>query len=323
VAEPSRSPEATPAVGRACGKLILFGEHAVVYDVPAVVLGIPHGLTAHARRSDVGRRLDLLGSRQCATGDGRELGEAFAALLGAAPSPAALTVEVEGSLPPGMGLGFSAAAAVAIARAVEALADDDGAREDRVRARADAWERIYHGNPSGVDVAAAMRGGCRRFVRSTGVAGPLPLGAPLHLAVGLTGHGGSTKEMVANVASIKRRDPAVFSRALEGIRTLVGNAMGALERGDTVALGQLMDMNQMLLAGWMVSTPELEELCAIARGAGALGAKLTGAGGGGAAVALAADAASAEAVVAAWESRNYQGFVTAIDPAELERTDPS
>ncbi len=323
MAEPTSSADATTAVGQACGKLILFGEHAVVYDVPAVVLGVPHGLSAHAHRTEAGQRLDLLGSRQCATGDGQELGEAFSALLGAAPSPAALTVSVEGSLPPGMGLGFSAAAAVAIARAVEGLTDDDGDREARVRARADAWERVYHGNPSGVDVAAAMRGGCRRFVRSTGVAGPLPLGAPLHLAVGLTGHGGSTKEMVANVAALAERDPVAFDKSLEGIRAVVDNAIGALERGDMVALGQLMDMNQMLLAGWMVSTPELEALCAIAREAGALGAKLTGAGGGGAAVALAADAAAAAAIVAAWGDRGYQGFVTAVDPAELERTDPS
>lgn len=320
--EPTRSYGVSPVEGRACGKLILFGEHAVVYDVPAVVLGIPRGLTATARRVGAGQRLDLLGARRCAVGDGQELGEAFAALLSAAPSPEAVEVVVAGTLPAGVGLGFSAAAAVAIARAIEGLGEDDGDREVRVKARADAWERVYHGNPSGVDVAAAMRGGCRRFLRSTGVASPLSLGVPLHLAVGLTGHGGSTKEMVANVASFERREPAVFARSLEGIRTLVDNAVSALEQGDTQGLGQLMDLNQMLLAGWMVSTPELEQLCAFAREAGALGAKLTGAGGGGAAVALTPDAATATGVVAAWKAQGYEGFVTAVEPAELERTEP-
>src|SRR6185436_10678536 len=99
-------------------------------------------------------------------GDAEELGRAFTALLEQGGAPPDLEARLEGELLPGVGLGFSAAAAVAIARAVEDLAGDGS--EDRVRERAMAWERVFHGNPSGVDVAAAMRGGATRFTRAEG-----------------------------------------------------------------------------------------------------------------------------------------------------------
>jgi mevalonate kinase len=307
--------------GRACGKLILFGEHAVVHGVAALVLGVRLGVQARAVEATSGRALELLGRRTEADGSGEdETGRAFEALLEAGGAPASLSVQVTGDLPPGVGLGFSAAAAVAIARAVEELA---GAASDAsVRERATAWERVFHGNPSGVDVAAAMHGGCIRFARGDGVR-RVAVRAPLVLCVGLTGTRSSTRKMVEGVAWIKERSPAIFQSTLEGIAALVDNGIGAIEAGDAEAIGELMNLNQMMLAGWMLSTERLEELCALAREAGALGAKLTGAGGGGAMMALAGQGdegqATAARVVAAWRERGYEGFVTELGdspPAE-------
>ena len=181
-----------------------------------------------------------------------------------------------------------------------------------MRARAMAWEGVYHGNPSGVDVAAAMHGGCIRFTRADRRTVPLAVGGRLALAVGLTGTASSTKTMVEGVAALGERQPDVFARSMEGIATVVDNAASALAAGDVSALGELMNLNQMLLAGLMVSSEAIETLCATARDAGALGAKLTGAGGGGAVVALAADGESAEQVVAAWASAGYGGFTTEL-----------
>ena len=89
------------------------------------------------------------------------------------------------------------------------------------------------------------------------------------------------------VARQRSRDPARFEKTLAGIEALVNNGRLAAEAGDVRALGQLFDLNQLLLASWMVSTPALEDMCAAARAAGALGAKLTGGGGGGCMIALA------------------------------------
>jgi mevalonate kinase len=296
-------------VGHACGKLILFGEHAVVHGVPAIVLGIDRGVTAEARRAERGQILSLLETTSDAAGDD-DHARAFRALLAEGGDPGPIRVVLRGGLPPGVGLGFSAAAAVAIARSVEALAG--ASSESRVEARAMAWEGVYHGNPSGVDVAAAMHGGCIRFTRADRRVVPLGVGAKLMLSVGLTGTASSTKTMVEGVAAVKERSPEVFARSIDGISAVVDNAVSALGAGDLPALGELMNLNQMLLAGLMVSSEAIESLCATARAAGALGAKLTGAGGGGAVVALAADVDSARAVIAAWKAAGYDGFITEL-----------
>jgi mevalonate kinase len=306
----------THASGRAYGKLILLGEHAVVYGVPALVAGVGMQLVADAEVVEAsGCELALL-SRRCRADAGAadELARAFAALLDEGGAPDSLRVQVSGELPPGVGLGFSAAAAVAIARAVEGLGSER-VDVEAVRARAMAWEGVYHGNPSGVDVAAAIHGGCLRFVRGVGVT-PVRVGAPLTLAVGLTGTRSSTKEMVAGVARLRDVQAEVFDKSLEGIRSLVERGIGAVEDGDVRALGELMDMNQMILAGMLLSTDALEELCDSARKAGALGAKLTGAGGGGAMVALAGTGPEADevaaAIVRAYEALGYQGFACVV-----------
>lgn len=304
-----------PWIGRANGKLILLGEHAVVHGTPALVAGIKLGVEARLRIGGSGRRMRLL-ERDCvAAARGPELGRALAALLDAGGAPEAVSIEVSGDLPPGMGLGFSAAAAVAVARA--------STREGSMvpccwcsTARATAWERVFHGNPSGVDVAAAMHGGCTRFHRVEGVV-PVPLAAPLIVCVGLTGTASSTREMVEGVAALVKRDPELGKRSIDGIATLVDNAIAACEAGDVVALGELLDLNQMLLAGLMLSNETIETMVRIAREAGALGAKLTGAGGGGAVFALAGSGPDAEpvsrAIVAAWESADFRGFVTRVE----------
>jgi mevalonate kinase len=120
--------------------------------------------------------------------------------------------------------------------------------------------------------------------------------------------------MVDAVARLRARRPEIAAKSFEGIHTLVKNARLAIEAGDRFALGRLMDLNQMLLAGLFVSSPEIERLCGLARDAGALGAKLTGAGGGGSVVALVPSAAVGDAVLAAWKADGFDGFVTCVAP---------
>ncbi|MEZ4442496.1 MAG: mevalonate kinase [Polyangiaceae bacterium] len=304
----------SPAVfeGHAHGKLILLGEHAVVHGTPALVAGVDRGVVARHEAASEGRQLRLLERETHAGDDADDLGRAFAALLDAAGASEPCRVVVSGDLPAGMGLGFSAAAAVAIARAVQQAQGREGA--DEVEAMAMAWERVFHGNPSGVDVAAAMRGGCTRFSRREGTRS-VPLGRPLHLAVGLTGTASSTKVMVDGVADLLRRQPDVTRKNIDGIATLVDNAVSAVEAGDVVALGELMNLNQMLLSALLVSNDAIERLVSIAREAGALGAKLTGAGGGGAVVALAAGPDEAYGVVKAWADADVEGFATSVGGA--------
>jgi mevalonate kinase len=215
-------------------------------------------------------------------------------------------VEVEASMPPGGGLGCSAAIGVAIARAL-----DPHASQRATLDRAMAWERVFHGNPSGVDAAVAAQGGCILFRKGEPVE-PIRARGALQLCIGHTGIASSTKTMVEAVASARQRVEGAVDRSFEAIRSLVHAARSAIEGGDRVALGHLMDRNQALLASLSVSTPAIEQMCDLARRAGALGAKLTGAGGGGSVVALVASTSVADAVLDAWKGEGLDGFAATV-----------
>ena len=203
-------------------------------------------------------------------------------------------------------MGCSAALGVAVARAL-----DPYAKTDAIVDRAMAWERVFHGNPSGIDAAVAASGGSVLFEKGRGLE-PVRLRGSVLLCIGSTGLGSSTKTMVEAVAKRRAKSPVIVDKTFEAIRALVRNARLALEAGDRATLGRLMDLNQMLLGGLFLSTPEIESLCSLARSAGAYGAKLTGAGGGGSVVALVPSTAVAEAVLTAWATAGFHGFATRV-----------
>ena len=196
-------------MSRASGKVILFGEHAVVYGVPAIAVGIDRGATATARFSDEAGASTLRVGAWGITipGDDREtpLGRAFGDLVVASGVRGSVIVEADTDLPPGAGLGCSAALGVAVARALEPDAGTDVIVE-----RAGVWERVFHGNPSGVDAAVATLGGCVEFVRGAPVERVRVPGA-FHLCVGHSGQASSTRSMVDAVARTPRSIPTAIA----------------------------------------------------------------------------------------------------------------
>ena len=310
------------AIGAAHGKVILLGEHAVVYGAPALAAGIDRGARATATTLAPGEAsrlqlgIDSIAADPASTDD---RARAFAALLAEGRVAPSVAVEATSELPAGGGLGSSAAIGVAVGRAVAGLFDPE--IEGESAARAVAWERIFHGNPSGIDTAAAAIGGCFRFTREHG-AHPIPVARPLVLCVGWSGSSSSTRTMVEGVARLRARKPAMVDKSIAGITALVENAALAVEAGDLLGLGRLFDLNQMILAGLLLSTGPIEDMCATARAAGALGAKLTGAGGGGSVIALVGpnqstdEAAAAAMILAAWRAAGFTGFVTRVGVTE-------
>jgi len=299
--------------GSAYGKVILLGEHAVVYGVPALAVGIDRGVRATAKPLGHGpSALSMKGWGISVDEDdaASDLAGAFRALLGAVrrdrPRLGAHLLEIEADLPPGGGLGCSAAMGVAIARALDGHCSDGVLQE-----RAMAWERVFHGNPSGIDAAVSASGGCAFFRKGEGLQALRVRGA-LHLCVASTGSASGTKTMVDGVMRFRARAPQVVDDAFEAIRGLVHAARSAIESGDWLSLGRLMDRNQTLLGKLRVSTPEIERICSVARDAGACGAKLTGAGGGSSVVALVTSSVVAQDVLAAWKAAGFDGFETRV-----------
>jgi mevalonate kinase len=174
-------------------------------------------------------------------------------------------------------------------------------------------ERIFHGNPSGVDQAAVVHGGLIHFRRNM-KGGAHDVRAlhpprPLPLVVALMRPHAGTKEAVEALGLRRERHPRTINLLLEELGALAQDGTHALERADWVALGERMDLAHGILGALGVSSDDLDGLVRAAREQGALGAKLTGAGVGGAVVCVTdGDPASARGLVLALRARGARAF---------------
>jgi mevalonate kinase len=291
------------------GKVILVGEHAVVHGHAALAAGISTGIAAEARAGrDVARLRVPAWNLAVSAGDGTPVGRALEAIIRRLEVPA-LDFQADARIPPRAGLGSSAALATAIARAAAAA----GGRSDPdvLDAAVAAAEEVFHGTPSGIDAAAARSGLCGRFTRASGWR-PVPVLQKITLCVGLSGRPRDTAAQVAAVRRLRERLPAA-GEVLALLGRLSDDAAGALAQGDVDGLGRIMDAAHGLLAALRLSSPELEALVHTARAAGAIGAKLTGAGGGGAVIALAPG--HEQDVLARFRAAGFEGFVAEVAAA--------
>ncbi|GMW06656.1 MAG: hydroxymethylglutaryl-CoA reductase, degradative [Gammaproteobacteria bacterium] len=315
----ARQVEADRELGVGYGKVILLGEHAVVYGRHAIAVPLP--LTTRAVVTDAGHGVELLIPRwgvEYQLAKPADQRRSFEKAAGAILDRLGLTrrdlrIEVFPDVPRGMGLGGSAAIAVAIIRALDRhfhlqLTDS------QVNELALLSEEIAHGQPSGIDNTLATFGRPLVFRRGTPpLVEPLNITAPLHLVVGMTHSEGLTAKTVGHVREARERNPRLYEKIFDDIDALVLQGVAAVQDSDTATLGELMNVCQGLLNALQVSTPELERLIGIARGAGAVGAKLTGGGGGGAMIAL-CDGDSTP-VQSAIERQGYRAIAVTIGGA--------
>jgi hydroxymethylglutaryl-CoA reductase len=303
---------------RACGhgKVILLGEHAVVYGSHAIAAPIPlavHATVQDTRSGGVDMLIPRCGvecrlSRDPAHRDSfqRSLGLIFDRL---GLIERSIHIEVFPNVPRAMGLGGSAALAVAVIRALDLhfwLALEDA----QVNQLAFACEEVAHGKPSGVDNTVATYGKLVLYKRGEDGHAPevseLGVTRPIPLVIGISGRESLTARTVANVRSAWKRNPVLYDGIFRQIDQLALQGVDALQRNDLQHLGDLMNVCHGLLNALRVSRRELEELVQIAREHGALGAKLTGGGGGGSIVALVPE--NRERVVAAMREAGYQAM---------------
>ncbi len=309
----------------ASGKVILLGEHAVVYGRPAIALPIPLAVEAIVRPGGSGASLVIprWGVEQKVRGPGSQglTGMLGSLLKTLGLADTGMTIEVIPHVPRAMGLGGSAALAVAIVRALD-RAFHLGLDDEAVNAHAYECERFAHGTPSGIDNTLATWGRPILFQRAHGQPtddrpqlGPnrvesLVIGAALPLVIGITGKESLTANTVARVRAIHTARPARYDALFDQIASLVRSAQVSLREGNLVELGELMNLCQGYLNALQVSSPELEELIHIARMNGAIGAKLTGGGGGGSIVALCPG--EQEAVAAAMQRAGYRALTVTV-----------
>ena len=288
------------------GKVYLFGEHAVVYGEPAVPCAIERRARVRVEERDDGLRvhaddLKLDGFTVEYTGDGENhpdvdaekplleaamgyVNEAVAQVRDAADAPdAGFEIWIESDIPLGAGLGSSAAVVVAaIDAATRTLGVELTPREIADRAY-QVEAAVQDGEASRADTFCSAMGGAVRVegddCRTVDGVGNLPF------VIGYDGGAGDTGALVAGVRAL--RDEYDFAAdTVEAIGDIVREGESVFGSGETEAIGDLMDFNHGLLSALGVSSRSLDSMVWAAREAGAMGAKLTGAGGGGCIVAL-------------------------------------
>lgn len=292
----------------AFGKVILVGEHAVVHGRAALAASIDRQVKVwfEGRPSGPISLSVPHWNVSVSVGEAHPLADALGILaqeVGAEHLSVSLHALAE--LPPAAGLGSSAATMVSVARALAAAA---GRRLDpeRLEEIATAGERCFHGNPSGIDVALAARGGMGLYRRSTGLQAVTPA-APLELAVGVSGEPRSTADMVARVTGALASRPEETGALLDELGQAAEAGAAALETGDLDALAGRMARAQEILAGLGLSTRGIDTMIEAALREGAMAAKLTGAGGGGAVIAL-APAGRTDEIISAWRALGRNAF---------------
>jgi len=280
-------------VAYACGKVILFGEHAVVYGQPAIAVPVTQ-VKAEAR-------VETGPKDQGITIIAEDLDKSYS-LEQAPPNDALraivvstlehigvrmqhdLTITVSSTIPIARGLGSGAAVSTAIARA---LGQHFGhlLGPQTISALVYETEKIHHGTPSGIDNTVIAFERPVYFVRDRKIE-LFSVRRPFLLAIADTGVASPTKIVVGDVRRAWKRERERYEEIFDEIGTIVEMARQAIERGEIETIGQFMNENQRLLQLMGVSSPELEGLVEAARQAGALGAKLSGAGRGGNIIAL-------------------------------------
>lgn len=277
------------ASGRAHGKIILIGEHAVVHNEPAIALPFTsvntevfieeiHGETTIDSLYHQGRLSDAPTSIQ-------NIIETFYAVCSYLKQPAEnMHLTITSTIPAERGMGSSAAVATALVRALFTFFQTE-LTDDLLNQFVAISEKIAHGNPSGLDAKVVSSTQAIYFIKEK-TAEFFNTDLPAYLVIADTGVEGDTGEAVTAVGQLIANSTSNGKQLIKELGRLTNKARQFIEQKQVEGLGEILSLAQEKLAALNVSNETLDRLVATAKAHGALGAKLTGGGRGGCMIAL-------------------------------------
>ena len=275
------------------GKIILFGEHAVVYGQPAIAVPVTDvRATAIFKARPTGTGINLIAPDINLSGDlvDLSLDDAIARVIRltldeiGVSDPPACTLVVSSTIPLAAGLGSGAAVSVAIIRALSAFLGHP-LPDEPVNQIAFEVEKLHHGTPSGIDNTVVTYSKPVYFTKGQPIE-MIDIPKPFTIVIGDTGIPSPTVRAVSQVQQSYEAEPDLYQNYFNLCGTIASNASFQISDRRITSLGPLMDDNHDVLKKMGVSLPELDTLVDAAREAGALGAKLSGGGQGGNMIAL-------------------------------------
>ena len=301
----------------ASAKIILFGEHAVVYGQPAIAIPVS-AIRAYAEVEAIDTPFQIVArdlDNQIITFDGdNPLSQVVRLTLETLNQPIPdISIAVRSDIPIASGLGSGAAISTAIIRELVHYFGGSLALES-INDIVYEVEKIHHGTPSGIDNTVIVYEKPVYFMRDLPIK-TISNHVPLQVVIADTGKAALTRYSVGDVRKLYEDNPQKTKPTIEKIGQLTQEARNAMQMGDTDELGRLMTENHALLRDLTVSSPELDVLVDTALAYGALGAKLSGGGRGGNMIALVTDESSKQ-VAKALKSAGAVRIIETI----LERT---
>jgi len=301
------------------GKIILFGEHAVVYGFPAIAVAI--GLRARCSTSTTSKNKNFISApdlfpneefyiNQNVPSSMRALEFLVNSIMKEKDFQENIEIQITSKIPPSAGLGSSAAVIVSLAASLYSLIENQ-LNLQRVNDLAFEAEKIIHSNPSGIDNTISTFGGGIRYEGGRMEELPIKMDT-FSLIVVNSLIQRNTKDLVNKVKEKYDLNKKKFSSIFEEIKNITLESEKELAKGNIENIGSLMTKNHELLKEIGVSHPKLEVIVEKLNKYGSIGSKLTGAGGGGCIISLFEDQEIAKQAISKFTNQGLQAFITDI-----------
>ena len=298
------------------GKVILFGEHFVVYGVKAILCAINKRITVTAEEIDQ-RKISIKSNiGELESEPNKPISEINSPLKPfyylankiIQNKNSGIKIEVESEIPLGVGLGSSSACCVAGAAAISKLFGSIS-KEEILKLAIEAEKTIFQ-NTSGADCTVCTFGGLMEYDKENGFS-KIESEPNFHLVIANSNVEHSTDSVVAEVRKFKENNGEEFSKLCENESSLIENVLELLKRNNIKELGQKAIQNQEYLERIGISNDKLRDMVQIGQKS-SFGAKITGAGGGGCIFAL-TDKSNLENTIKEFKGKNHECFSVKID----------